>query len=352
MKKIAIGLLCAFSAVLVSMLGIVFGEYLKISLKPYYVTDLAISVPEVTTLSANMHQNNAYVDILPVDGKLYFFVNCWPGSLGKRSKFDRKLCAIENGTINVLQNATLVYGHDNRFIYCKLGSQLIAHNTQLNQSVILTSDLKDLIYDATMDSDGTLKLFPKNKSGDCYVVKDGKLVETSPKAFVPVQYEIGGKQYYVQNQKLYCQGNDISEQIGPASFRALIPYRDGLLLINDGYGSLVHYIQEDGTILPLFPEFACMCSTSSVNFYDNYIFVSFKRWESYDESGIGLKSFEGDGLEGTYRIDIKDMSIEKISDNIYNGMFVFDDSGIYACNREGDIHQIDFNGNLIQTIVD
>ena len=73
MKKIAIGLLCAFSAVLVSMLGIVFGEYLKISLKPYYVTDLAISVPEVTTLSANMHQNNAYVDILPVDGKLYFF---------------------------------------------------------------------------------------------------------------------------------------------------------------------------------------------------------------------------------------------------------------------------------------
>ena len=124
------------------------------------------------------------------------------------------------------------------------------------------------------------------------------------------------------------------------------------MLINDGYGNLIYYIQEDGQILDVFPEFMCFSSESSINFYEHYIFVSFMRWEGWDESGLGIKRFEDDQLAGTYRIDIRDFSIEKISDKIYSGMYIFDDSGIYTCDRDGNISKISFSGDELQLIVD
>ena len=168
----------------------------------------------------------------------------------------------------------------------------------------------------------------------------------------PAQYILGGKQYSVKKRRVYCNGEDISDQFGDASFRAIIPYQEGLLLINDGYGNLLYYIQEDGQITDVFPEFKCFCSESSINFYEHYIFVSLLRWEDWDESGLGIKRFEDDQLAGTYRIDIRDFSIVKISDKIYSGMYIFDGSGIYTCNREGDISKINFNGEELQLIVD
>lgn len=334
------------------LISIILVKCLAILLQPYEVTGTTISVQQASTDNANLYQNNAAVDLFPVEGELYYYVNCWPGSLGLRSKFDRKLCAIEDGKIHVLQDADELYGSDDQFIYTRSGRHVVAYNTQLNSAKKVLPLNKDTIYHATFTSDGVLRLFEKYGSGECYTIQDGKLIESDKTVPEHEQYEIGGKLYFVQDKKLFCQGEDISKQIGSASYRALIPYQDGLLLINDGYGSLVYYIREDGTIQALFPEFECMCSTSSVNFYENYVFVSFKRWKSYDESGIALKSYENDSLEGTYRIDIRDGSVEKISDNIYDGMFIFDNSGIFACDRDGDISKLDFNGMMLQAIVD
>lgn len=299
-----------------------------------------------------MNQNNAAVDIFQVNDTLYYCIENWPRSLGLRSRFSGKLCTIENGRIHVLQKASIVYGNDDRFIYYEYNDQLMAYDTQSGKASMLAQLPEYARYDVVLQSDGTLAFFTADTDTECFSVKNGAMVEPQDGITAPAQYILGGKQYSVRRRYVYCEGEDISDLFGDASFRAIVPYHEGLLLINDGYGNLMYYIQEDGRIVDVFPEFTCFCSESSINFYEHYIFVSFLRWEDWDESGLGIKRFENDQLAGTYRIDIRDFSIKKISDKIYSGMYIFDDSGIYTCSREGDISKISFSGEELQLIVD
>lgn len=327
-------------------------QSLKISLTPYQVTNAAIVVHQTGTDNNNVYQNNADVDIFPVNGTLHYFIKNWPPSLGLRSKFSGKLCTIENGRIHVLQKASIVYGNDDRFIYYGFDDQLMAYDTQSGKASMLTQLPEYARYDVVLQSDGTLAFFTADTDTECFSVKNGTILEPQDGITAPSDYILGGKQYSVRRGYVYCQGEDITDRFGDASFRAIVPYHEGLLLINDGYGNLMYYIQEDGRIVDVFPKFTCFCSESSINFYEHYIFVSFLRWEDWDESGLGIKRFENDQLAGTYRIDIRDFSIKKISDKIYSGMYIFDDSGIYTCSREGDISKISFSGEELQLIVD
>lgn len=333
-------------------LCVVIIELVKISLMPYHVTSERVTVQQTRMDNNNAHQNNAEVNIFSINRTLYFFIKSWPDALGLRSKFSGKLCTIENGRINVLQEASLVYGNDNRFIYLKSNNQLIAYDTQSGIVSTLTQLTEYKRYDAVPQSDGALKFFINDENMECFSVKNGKIHESEAIPAAPVEYILGEKRYSVTKNDVYCQGENISDQFGKASFRAIVPYQEGLLLINDGYGNLLYYIQENGEILDVFPEFECFCSESSINYYEHYIFVSFLRWEGWDESGLGIKRFEDDRLAGTYRIDTRDFSVEKISDNIYSGMYIFDDSGIYTCSRSGDVSKISFCGEELQMIVD
>ena len=327
-------------------------QLLKIMLTPYQVTSSEIAVHRAGTDNNNACQNNADVDIFPVNGTLYYFIKNWTPSLGRRSKFSGKLCTIENGRIHVIQRVSTIYGNDYRFIYYKYNDQLMAYDTQSGKASVLTQIPEYARYDVVQQSDGTLTFFAADTDTECCSVKNGIMLELRSGITAPTQYILGGKQYSVKRMHVYCDGEDITDQFGDASFRAIVPYQEGLLLINDGYGNLIYYIQTDGQIVGVFPEFECFSSESSINFYEHYIFVSFLRWEDWDESGLGIKRFEDDQLAGTYRIDIRDFSIEKLSDKIYSGMYIFDDSGIYTCNRDGDISKINFNGEELQLIVD
>lgn len=348
-KKLVIWVVCLPLVVIVSFVLV---QYLKISLKPYQVTCEPITVHQTRMNNNNMYQNNAEVVIFSVNGTLHYFVKNWPGSLGLRSRFSGKLCTMENRKINVLQDASKYYGNDNRYIYYQSDNRIMAYDTQFEEASILAQLTEYEKYNALMHPDGTLIFYPKDKNMECFSVKNGRILEPNGSLSAPLQYILGGDRYTIEKRKIYRQGEDISDQFGEASFRAIVPYQEGLLVINDGYGNPVYYIQEDGAILDLFPEFMCMCSESSINFYEHFIFVSFLRWEDWDESGLGMKRFENDQLAGTYRIDIRNFSVEKISDHIYSGMYIFDDSGIYTCSRDGDISKISFSGEELQRIVD
>lgn len=348
-KRLVVWVVCIL---LLAILCFIFIPILKIALTPYQVTSEPIFIHQTVMTNNNMHQNNANVDIFQVNGTLYYLIKNWPESLGRRSRFSDKLCTIENGRIRVLQKASMGYGNDDRFVYYKYNNQLMAYDAQSEKTLRLTKLPELARYDVGPQSNGSLAFFAADTDTECFSVKDGAIVEQQDVMAIPNQYVLGGKQYTVRNGHVYCQGEDISDCFGDASFRALVPYQEGLLLINDGYGNLVYYIRDDGLILDVFPKFTCFSSESCINFYEHYIFVSFMRWEDWDELGLGIKRFEDDQLAGTYRIDIRDFSIEKISDKSYSGMYIFDDSGIYTCDLNGDISKISFNGEELLLIVD
>ena len=51
-------------------------------------------------------------------------------------------------------------------------------------------------------------------------------------------------------------------------------------------------------------------------------------------------------MEGTYRISLKDYSVEKLNDNIYDGLYYFGDAYIYACDRDGGIYRLNLDGSV------
>lgn len=204
--------------------------------------------------------------------------------------------------------------------------------------------------------------------GVCQLYENGSYRDVEAKS---VGYEIQGKTYCLEYSQVKdeveivcydCVGNRealniLSEWSGTID---LIPCDYGLLVHNyeeryvgsDGVLYLVD--KETGEIRELF-NIPGMSSESSVNVWGKYVFISLKRWEGWSDTGKGMKRFENDQLEGTWRIDLTDGSKVKISDTIYTGLYIFDDSGIFACNKpmwNTYLYKLDFDGNVLFQILD
>ena len=127
----------------------------------------------------------------------------------------------------------------------------------------------------------------------------------------------------------------------------MIPCEEGLLIHNETNGDFLYFVEADtGNAVALYTA-ECIYAYSAVNVYGDNAYLSFVRYTQWGPLGLGGQVSEDDELNGTYRISLKDYSVTKISDEIYNGLFIFDDSGIYACNSDGQICKLDFNGNVL-----
>lgn len=134
---------------------------------------------------------------------------------------------------------------------------------------------------------------------------------------------------------------------------SLIPLQHGILVhVRDSYKGegLLYYITEEGGLIELF-SVPHLQAYSAVTVHGTDVYISFWRFVKFHNGDIdSLERDENDELEGTYRISLHDYSMEKISDQIFNGMFVFDDTGIYACD-EYNIYKLDFDGNILDTLL-
>ena len=72
------------------------------------------------------------------------------------------------------------------------------------------------------------------------------------------------------------------------------------------------------------------------------VYLSVLRYEKYSE--IGMKRFENDTEEGTYRINLNDGTTVKVSNQIYDGLYCFDQVCLYACDENCNIYQLDLDG--------
>ena len=65
-----------------------------------------------------------------------------------------------------------------------------------------------------------------------------------------------------------------------------------------------------------------------------------------------MLGFEKDTAEGTYRIDLTDFSVVKVSDQIYNGLYYFGGDCLYTCDEYCNIYVLDMQGNILNTVLE
>ena len=130
--------------------------------------------------------------------------------------------------------------------------------------------------------------------------------------------------------------------------RQLIPFKDGLLIYNERSENLLYSINPEGALTEVF-HIPCLDCRSAICIVEDAAYLSFQRYEKYGE--IGMRGFDNDTFQGTYRIDLTDFTFTKISDQIFDGLFYLDDGGLYAVTTESNwgtrtqIYRLDFDGN-------
>ena len=182
-------------------------------------------------------------------------------------------------------------------------------------------------------------------------VYEDEILETVP---FEKSYLLGDRRYSVHaasapGERILCTASDGSVDeldLAPGDHRRILPADSGLLIHNEGRQVLLYFIDRDGRCSELF-SVPCSLSDSAVTVYHDTVYISVRRYAEGSSSGKGFVGYEDDTLSGTYRINLADQSAERISDQIYTGMYIFDDSGIYACDKDFVIYKLDFSGNVL-----
>ncbi len=132
---------------------------------------------------------------------------------------------------------------------------------------------------------------------------------------------------------------------------SVIPTAQGLVIHNENSGNCVFYhIDEHGALHELFNA-DCMSSRSAVAVHESTVFLSVFRFEKLDDAwGYFVEPFENDTISGTYRINLEDYSVQKISNAAYRRVYLFDHHSLPGCDKYGNIEQIDFNGNVLAVL--
>ena len=271
------------------------------------------------------------------------------------------LVCVENGTFLPVSKCFWMLGcHGDYIYYVGYGeganiSPLCAYNTK---TTTITQLIADYAYNGYHDYDftvdGLLRIRLKaDDSTICYIAEDMVLGEFEDP--VPPNTALLGENKYelrlYEYGRLYSNSGESTDLILESRNLSLHPTENGLVIsdANAASGQIAYFIKPDGDVVPLFPEMEYDLMHSTLSVYGNYVFISFVRMQ-YWADWIPMV-YNNDALSGTYRIDIRDLSATKISDQYFYSMFIFDDTGIFGSNASG-IYKIDFDGNPLLTIVE
>ncbi len=350
------------------------------------VSKAPVTIQPTGTHPANNRQYGASVWMDVCDGNLVFFPN--PSNDGSlfATPYRGNLLEYSANGVNRLHSLNKgkslnILGSFDGFLYYRVdvtGSynyDLYCHNLNTGEDIRLFPREEDKNLQPPIDTnvmnasgvfyaeDGSVffQLFPEHNKEILYVHVKGDTVlgvETLTQG-----YPLGDRVYYVVNgyadfppRICYTEGDGVLKEIPldkTAQDRAIIPTEHGLLIHNIRERStsacFLYFIDTNYELHKLF-SCEAMESTTAVTVWGDYAFFSILRYEGYQKDGILLRRFENDTVEGTYRINLDDYSTEKISDKMYDGLYNFDDNHLYACDRNCSIYQLDFDGNVVDTL--
>lgn len=357
-----VGILC-FAA-----FALLFGDtcakyYYTVFPKQCTITTEEITCGESVYNPANNHQTGANVWLGADNGKLYFFPAHY-SDVSQQTKFYQHLSVFEDHTATRLTKLDgSIIGIQDGYVYYRTWPytdgtvneySIYSYNTFDDSEILLFSSTNSRA-EGYFSSTGTFYI-PADESGVTFYPVVGNSINRQPK--IKESYEINGRLYSIEgftfSQVISCtdeQGNiTYMDDAIPQGRKSVIPCKEGLLIHNEGQGELLYLICADtNEVIELFTV-PCHFSRSTVNIHGSSVFLSFSR-SQFDVSGDFTIPFENDTLSGTYRIDLKNYSSTKISDSVYTGLYIFDDSGIYACDNNCHIYKLDFDGNVIMTLL-
>lgn len=224
------------------------------------------------------------------------------------------------------------------------------------EEVLMTISREDLSRTiAFFKEDGTLYIADPTRDGWYFPIMKGNVEDAMS---ITDSYRIGNKEYVVKHKSWNARSADLIAlengeehpvELAAAVKRYLIPTEEGLLIWNQGIEHLLYLIRPTGEIKELF-SVPCMCSDSAVNVYGSDVFISVERYEKWGPGGISLQHYADDSLQGSYRISLKTGEVQKLSDDLYSGLFVFGDNGIIGCDKtSGKIYFMDFDFSILDT---
>ena len=335
--------------------------------KVFDATYEPIKINEYAFHHGNHVQHESTVLMACLNNKLYFYSH--QDSIWNSTGYDGFLSVFESSGI--------------RQVYEINGNVFAILNGYVYYDQQTTEDFDRVVcsYDFVLGQESTISTISRDtldgiSSRDCLVTEAGTVfvssVNNSRVVYYPINnttigdpevqpevYYYGANKFTVArdihgNINIVCYSSDGERHAYhdklPEGRKTVIPCDNGLVIHNEYYGNLVYYI--DGTTGELVELFTVPCdhSTSALNVHEQYVFLSFKRYADYN--AIWGSRYNNDSIEGTYRINLEDYSVLKISDQIYNGMFIFDDTGIFDCNDKCNIYKVDFDGNVIMTLLE
>ena len=333
---------------------------------PYTIsreTAIPVSTIEDTYISpANNCQFNASVWMGVYDGQLYYLTNSRSNVLRCLGNIDEEILLSDKKEVSVL-------GYDGRTLYYRLeeeqpGQALITTLCCCNLSTREITELKKYL-DPDEGLIPAMCVFPgdgiayfKHLCHEGYLTVNDHEVVNENNTNREYQIQLGDWLYFMDEQSavehVYRQGKsgDVEEVVlAGALRRSLIPTDKGILVHNERTHDLLYLIDTEGDVTELF-QIECDMSISALTVNATDVFLSVRRLKLGGPFGAGSAvRYPGDTLSGTYRISLEDYSVEKISDEVYNGLYIFNDSGIFACDGDRRIYKLDFDGNVIETLL-
>ena len=323
----------------------------------------------------NVQQRRTSVVMTAYQDRLYFDCVRYYSNL-KSTKYKNKLSVFEDGSVHVItqipkdqsQSTLKVYGAEGYLYYWvsrpKDGTKDLfrSYPVQLlffslstgKENLLLENATEEQLQRAFFSESGVLyvPVSGSQTEKNCYAIEHGKIqgvVEGKN------SYELGDAEYSVESvdgvEEVICQAEG-SKTVVPLSNgqdgRNIVPCNEGLLIHNEGGQHPLYLLTRDGELVDLL-EIPCMMSVSSLNYYKGFAYLSVERFEKYGENG--LEHYENDAIQGTYRIDLTNYCSKRISDAVYVGMYIFDDSGIFACDKDGSIFQVGFDGTVLDVLL-
>ena len=297
---------------------------------------------------SNNYQKYADIWMGSVDGKLYFYIfrpESW------RDHFGSYLCSVDSDGIHKIAalrmddsvSVDIRYLEDG-FLYYYLNDNNFSedaklmcydfHNREEPITLLYQTPFQGLhAYHSSADSSIYLSVSDKEDYHTSFLQVEGNRVMSSSDE--PETHVLGDKKilldidYENSGRIMVSQADGEPQQIplGYAKMRMLIPTEHGLLLHNYGQDDMLYYFDENGDMVQLF-QAPCSFSESAAAVYKNRVYLSFMRYEKGHQGGLGgWDRYENDTLIGTYVISLEDYSVRKLSDRIYSGLYIFDDSG-------------------------
>lgn len=204
-------------------------------------------------------------------------------------------------------------------------------------------------------------LYVGNDVEGFFPIKHGKVGTESCKS--PKYVEAFGKRYILERNGLYTDVavienetitylDEINEATKNNYGKRIFLSEKGVVIncdhVSENKGFLYFINGETNEVTTLL-EVDAEHVSSTANVHDNKVYVSFKRYSHPGDKG--WVSYQNDTVSGTYCIDLNTFEAKKINDSVYDALYIFDSTGIYATDNSGFVYKLGFDGQVVSTIL-